>query len=88
MQKMTLETQQAVNKVIEAEEQVQLKQTSVQYAEVNRQTYRVNFQAGMVPVSELLEAQTLYRQAQDELIDAKIEYWKALSALQRLLPRE
>lgn len=88
MQKMVLETQQAVNKVLEAEEQVQLKRTAVQYAEVNKQTYRVNFQAGMVPVSELLEAQTLYRQAQDELIDAKIEYWKALSSLQRLLPRE
>lgn len=87
MQKMALETQQALDKVTVAGEQVRLKTVAVQYAEVNTQTYKVNFQAGMIPVSDLLEAQTLYRQAQDELVDAKIEYRKSLSALQRLLSR-
>ena len=76
--KMELETRQAWNTFVEATSQLVLMETAVRDAEANLNTASINFQAGMVPVSELLEAQTLYRQAQDQLIDAKISYQTAL----------
>lgn len=77
-QKMVLETQQAWFNVQEANSQVLLSETAVRDAETNWQSSQVNYQAGLIPISELLEAQTLYRQAQDQLIDAKISYRTAL----------
>lgn len=82
--KMKLETQQAWNNLEEAANQVELMKATVQDAEVNLQTSNINFQAGMIPVSDLLEAQTIHRQAQDQLIDAKISYKTALLRYQLL----
>lgn len=84
MQKMQLETQQAYNSMQEASAQVTLMEVTVKDAQTNLQTVQVNYEAGVVAVSELLEAQTLYRQAQDQLVDARINYrlmcskWKLL----------
>ena len=82
--KMELETRQAWNNLEEAANQVELMKATVQDAEVNLQTSNINFQAGMIPVSDLLEAQTIHRQAQDQLIDAKISYKTALLRYQLL----
>lgn len=73
-QKMMLEVQQAWNNLAEAANQIELMKVTVQDAELNAQTSLVNYQAGLVSISELLEAQTLYRQAQDQLVDAQISF--------------
>lgn len=74
IQKMELETQQALNNVHESAAQIELMEATVHDAEVNLQSVKSNYEAGMVAISDLLEAQTLYRQAQDQLTDARIDY--------------
>ena len=78
-QKMILETQQAYNNVQEAAAQVQVMEMTIQDAKVNLETAKVNYDSGMTTITDLLEAQTLYRQAQDQLIDARINYQVKLS---------
>ncbi|MBP5497365.1 MAG: TolC family protein [Bacteroidales bacterium] len=84
--KMELETRQAWCNVEEAKSQVTLAESSVRSAESNLADTKSNFDAGLVPVSDLLEAQTLLLQAQnqrtDALIDLKIkaEHYKTLTS--------
>lgn len=73
LEKMELETRQAWCNVEEAHSQVTLAESSVRSAEANLHDTKVNFEAGMVPVSELLEAQTLLLQAQNQRTDALID---------------
>lgn len=73
-EKMSLEMQQALNNVEESRQQVLLAQSGVAYAQQNLSTVQINYEAGMVSISDLLEAQTLYRQALDQLTDARIDY--------------
>lgn len=73
-QKMMLETRQAWNNAVEAAEQIQLMRNTVTNAKVNLNTSSVNYKAGLTPISDLLEAQTLYRQSQDQYTDALISY--------------
>lgn len=86
LQKMYLEVMQAWNNVGEAYSQYQLTGLALQDAEANLMDAKANYEAGLIPVSELLEAQTLFLQAQnqrtDALIDLKIkaERYKMLTA--------
>ena len=86
LQKMYLEVSQAWNNVIEANNQYLLMGKTLQDAEENLLDVKSNYEAGMVPVSELLEAQTLYMQAQNQRIDAlidlkiKAEHYKKLTS--------
>ena len=85
LQKMYLETMQAWYNLDDAEKQFEIAKLSLQDAEANLLDAKTNYEAGMIPVSELLEAQTLYMQAQnqrtDALIDLKIkaEHYKTLT---------
>ena len=85
LQKMYLETMQAWNNVGDAYNQYQLTGMALQDAEANLHDVKADYDAGLVPVSELLEAQTLLLQAQnkrtDALIDLKIkaEQYKRLT---------
>lgn len=72
--KMALEVQQAVNNVREAYAQITLAESTVRDASTSLATARVNFEAGLIPVSEFLEAQTLHSQALNQLTDARIDY--------------
>ena len=72
-EKMMLETRQAWCNIREARNQVELAETTVRDAQANLQTVRTNFDAGLVPVSELLEAQTLLLQARNQRTDALID---------------
>ena len=72
-EKMMLETRQAWCNIGEARSQVELAETTVRDAQVNLQTARTNFDAGLIPVSELLEAQTLLLQAHNQRTDALID---------------
>ena len=73
VEKMVLETRQAWCNIEEAHGQVTLAESSVRSAEANLHDTKANFDAGMVPISELLEAQTLLLQAQNQLTDALID---------------
>ena len=86
VQKMYLEVMQAWDNVGEAYNQYQLTELALQDAEANLQDIKADYDAGLVPVSDLLEAQTLLLQAQnqrtDALIDLKIkaEHYKTLTS--------
>lgn len=85
IEKMYLETMKAWNDVGDACSQVELSRLSLQEAEANFQETKTDYEAGLVPVSELLEAQTLLMQAQNQLTDAlidkkvKVEHYKRLT---------
>lgn len=72
-QKMYLETLQAWNNVDDAYHQYQLAGLALQDAEANLHDVKTDYDAGLVPVSELLEAQTLLLQAQNQLTDTLID---------------
>jgi len=86
LQKMYLEVMQAWNNVGEAYNQYKLMGLALQDAEANLLDAKANYDAGMIPVSELLEAQTLLLQAQNQRTDAlidlkiKVERYKLLTA--------
>ena len=73
LQKMYLEVMQAWNNVGEAYNQYKLTGMTLQDAEANLLDAKANYDAGMIPVSELLEAQTLLMQAQNQRTDALID---------------
>lgn len=73
LQKMYLEVMQAWNNVGEAYNQYKLMGLTVQDAEANLRDIKADYDAGLVPVSDLLEAQTLLLQAQNQSADALID---------------
>lgn len=68
-QKMELQTQQALYAQAEALALVKIRRQAVSDAEENLAESRNYYDAGMVGVSEYLEAQTLLRQAQNDYVD-------------------
>lgn len=60
-------------------EQIQVADESVNYASDVCSRQAVQFSAGMITLSELLQSQTSLRQAEDEKINAQIAYRQALS---------
>jgi outer membrane protein TolC len=89
MRKMYLETLQAFDNVVEAHNQYKLMELALQDTEANLRDVKADYDAGLVPVSDLLEAQTLLLQTQnqrtDALIDLKIkaEHYKTLTNSQQ-----
>ena len=69
----------------DAKKQFDIAKLSLQDAKANLKAVKADYDAGLVPVSDLLEAQTLLLQAQnqrtDALIDLKIkaEHYKTLT---------
>lgn len=61
---------------------------ALEQAEVNVREVSDRYDAGMVPFSDLLEAQVLNQQARDRRTDAMAEYWLARSAYLRAIVRE
>jgi outer membrane protein TolC len=70
---MYLETMKAWNDLGDASSQAELSKMALQDAEANFQDVKTDYDAGLVPVSELLESQTLLMQAQNQLTDALID---------------
>lgn len=73
-EKMSLETQQAWNGLREARQQLLISMETVEYARQNLASVQVNYDAGIVAIHDLLEAQTLLRQAIDKRTEARIAY--------------
>ena len=71
--KMYLEIMQAWYNLDDAGKQFEIAKLSLQDAEANLLDVKANYEAGLIPVSELLEAQTLFLQAQNQRTDALID---------------
>jgi len=84
-EKMALETRQAWNTLVERYAQLDLAEKMVEEASANLETTRQNYEAGLLPVSDLLEAQALYCQALDQQVDFRIDYKMASSRYQQLV---
>ena len=84
-EKMSLETRQAWNSLEEAYQQLAIVEQTVDNAERNMTTALQNYHAGLVPMSELLEAQTLYRQSLDQQVDDRIAYQLRLTKYLQLV---
>ena len=69
-QLLLIRMQKAYNDVVEAQQQIQLAQQSIEHAEENLRLNRNYYQAGTPRMSDLLEAQVLYQQARDKHTDA------------------
>lgn len=83
-EKMNLQTQQIWNELEETYKQIDLANATVENASQNLKVATQNYQAGLIPLSDLLEAQTLYRQAVDQQSEELITYQIKLNKYQQL----
>jgi len=74
VEKMTLQTEQAWFNLQQSWLQIELSQKNADDAEQNLKTTQDFYAAGMLPLSDLLEAQTLYKNALDDLSDSRANY--------------
>ena len=72
MGKMALQNEQVYNQLNEAVRLVVQQESGVKMAEDNFRISEMNYKAGMTTMSELLESQALFLQAQNALTDARI----------------
>ena len=61
---------------------------AIEQADMNVKEVSDRYDNGMVPFSDLLEAQVLRQQSEDRRIDAVVEYWLRRSAYLRAIARE
>ena len=87
-EKMLLELTQAANNLDEAKLQAQLADQSLTQADENRNVSKSEYEAGLEPLSDHLEAQALWQQAYETKVDAHFQlylsYVKYLKAAGRL----
>ncbi len=84
---LRISIQSAWNSVIEAHQQLAIAQRSIEQAEENLRLNRDCYRAGTSKMSDLLEAQMLYQQAQDKHIDALADYQMKLTAYRQAIGR-
>ena len=73
-EKMQLQTNQAWFNLEQSWLRITMAQTSLRDAEANLKITEDYYEAGLVALSDLLEAQTLLKQSRDELTDSRVEY--------------
>ncbi len=71
---LKIRMQNAWNSIVEAQQQLQIAQRSIEQAEENLRLHRNYYQAGTCRMSDLLEAQLLYQQSCDKHTDAYVDY--------------
>lgn len=71
---MELQIRKAANELNETRLQIMITEQSVKQAEENLKISQDNYKAGIIRISELLESQALYQQAQDNLSDALCQH--------------
>lgn len=76
---LILKMQQAWNTLVEVEKQISLAESAVAQSSENVRMNRDYYNAGTSSVSDLLDAQTLYRQSCNRLTTAQIDYKLKLS---------
>ncbi len=83
-EQMLLQMQMAWNDLSEAYSQVLLSQQTAETATENLNLSTNNYNAGMVSMSDVLEAQALLQQAQSQLADDKVDYMIKLTKYKQL----
>jgi multidrug efflux pump subunit AcrB/outer membrane protein TolC len=78
-EKLLLQMQQALNTLDEAYQQIKLATVAIKQARENLKITTDNFHAGMIQVSDVLEAQALYQSTNDNLTNSKCDYQVAVS---------
>jgi outer membrane protein TolC len=71
---LQIRMQNAWNNVVEARQQLDIAQRSIEQAEENLRLNRDYYRAGTIKMSDLLEAQLLCQQAHDRYTDASADY--------------
>lgn len=73
-EKMELQTNQAWFNLQQSWLRVEMAQTALHDAEANLKITNDYFEAGLVPLSDVLEAQTMFQHSRDELSDSRVDY--------------
>lgn len=73
-EKMELQTNQAWFNLEQSWLRISMAQTALKDAEANLKVTEDYYEAGLVALSDVLEAQTLLKQSRDELTDSRVEY--------------
>ena len=73
-EKMELQTNQAWFNLEQSWLRITMAQTALNDVEANLKVTQDYYEAGLVALSDLLEAQTLLKQSRDELTDSRVEY--------------
>jgi outer membrane protein TolC len=68
---MLLQVQKSYKELIESYQQISIAEETVKEAEEHLRVIRDNFDAGLVGTSDLLEAQAMFQEAQDQYSDAQ-----------------
>lgn len=76
-EQMQLQALQAEQTALLVEKQIRVAAKTIESAEENLRIARLNYNAGMITISDLLEAQTLLSQAQNNLTDAQLNLYLA-----------
>jgi outer membrane protein TolC len=76
---LVLQIRQAANEVGEIRFQVVVSQVSVEQAAENLRISQDNYKAGIIGISDLLEAQAVAQQSNDNLIDARCQFRSKLA---------
>jgi outer membrane protein TolC len=86
-EKLQLQMQQISNELNEAFQQTELARKSIASAEENLKISRDNYNAGITTLSDLLEAQNLVQQAQDQYTEATTGYYVKLAEYKNVMGR-
>ena len=73
-EKMQLQTNQAWFNLEQSWLRINMAQTALRDAETNLKVTEDYYEAGLVALSDVLEAQTMLKQSRDELTDSRVEY--------------
>ena len=84
-EKITLQVNQAIFKVNEANRRVAMTQKNIDKAEENLKVASDGFKEGVLSASDVLEAQALWQSAISENIDARMEAMLSDSNLKKVL---
>jgi len=76
---LLVQMQKVRNELNEAYFQIQLSKKSIAVAEENLRMSNDNYNAGITTLTDLLEAQNLLQQTQDQFVEAVTEYYKKLA---------
>ncbi|MDR0872451.1 MAG: TolC family protein [Prevotellaceae bacterium] len=82
---LLLQMQQITNERNEAYQQILLAKKSISSAEQNLKISRDNFNAGVMTLSDLLEAQNLLQQSQDQYTEAATAYFVKLAEYEQVM---
>ena len=83
-EKMGMQTDQAWFNLEQSWLRIRMAETALTDAEANLKTTQDYYDAGLVALSDLLEAQTLLKQGRDELTDSRVEYRVNLATYRQL----